>query len=304
MTVFKPGLVHTPVTPFTGEHRIDYKLVGRLIDFHIENGAEAIATPMHVGEAVSLPDAEKRELIAAVVKHVGGRVPVIAHASDSGTGIAADLARFAEQAGAAAIVSTTPYYWTPPAAMLVEHFAGIASAVKIPFFVHNAPDEMAGIKVNAELCCKLIGRAENFAGVVDSGLDWQFMIELMTDAPRLRADFQLISGVDYQVSARAIGATGLFSTLASIAPKLVRAMYDDCRADRLFEARKAQEDVAALRQLVKAAGVAGIKAAMREMGRDVGAPRPPLQPLEPEAVAALKAGLAAIPALADEPRGF
>ncbi len=304
MTVFKPGLVHTPVTPFTGGHRVDYKLLGRLIDFHIRNGADTIATPMHVGEAISLPDADKRELIAAVIKHVGGRVPVIAHASDAGTGIAADLARFAEQAGAAAIVSTTPYYWTPPAAMLVEHFTGIASAVKIPFFVHNAPDEMAGIKVNAALCCTLIGRAKNFAGVVDSGLDWQFMIELMTDAPRLRSDFQLISGVDYQVSARAIGATGLFSSLASIAPRLVRAMYDDCAADRLFEARKAQEDVAALRQLVKAAGVAGIKAAMREMGRDAGVPRPPLQPLDPQAVAALKAGLAAIPALADEPRGF
>ena len=304
MSVFKPGLVHTPVTPFTAQHRVDFTLLGRLIDFHIRNGAEAIATPMHVGEAVSLPDAGKRELIAATIKHVAGRVPVIAHASDSGTAIAAALARFAQTTGAAAIVSTTPYYWTPPPAMLLEHFAGIAGAVRIPFLVHNAPDDMAGIKVTTDLCCKLIGRAANFAGVVDSGLDWQFMIELMTDAPRLGADFQLISGVDYMVSARAIGATGLFSTLASIAPKLVRGMYDDCRADRLFEARMAQEEVAALRQLVKVAGVAGIKAAMREMGRDVGEPCRPLQPLDAGALAALKAGLAAIASLAGEPRGF
>lgn len=304
MITFRPGLVHTPVTPFTADNRVDFALLGKLIDFHIANGAEAIATPMHVGESVSLPDAEKRELIAAIIAHVRGRVPVIAHASDSGTSIAASLARFAESAGAAAIVSTTPYYWTPPHAMLVEHFAAIAAAVKLPFFVHNAPEDMAGIKVDTPMMLKLIGRAPNFAGVVDSGLDWQFMIELMTEAPKLRPDFQLVSGVDYLVSARAIGATGLFSPLASIAPRLIKRMYDDCVADRLFEARAAQEDIAALRQLVKAGGVAGVKAAMRIMGREAGAPRVPLEPLSSAAEATLHKGLAAIPALATEHRGW
>ena len=301
---FIPGLVHTPVTPFTADNRIDDSTLRKLIDFHISAGAEAIATPMHVGESVSLPDAEKRELIGAVIGHVAGRVPVIVHASDSGTAIAAALARFAEEAGAAAIVSTTPYYWTPPPAMLVEHFARIAAAVKLPFLVHNAPEDMGGIKVNTDMMLKLIGRAPNFAGVVDSGLDWQFMIELLTDAPKLRPSFQLISGVDYLVSARAIGATGLMSPLAAIAPRLVKRMFEDCRADRLLEARGSQEDVAALRQLVKGAGVAGIKAAIALMGRDVGQPRPPLPRLSAEARARLEAGLAAIPALALEPRGW
>ncbi len=304
MTTFKPGLVHCPVTPFTADYRVDYSALRKVIDFHIANGAEASAAPMHIGESVSLPDAEKREVLAAILSHVGARVPVIAHASDSGTAIAAELARFAEQAGAAAIVSSTPYYWTPPPAMLVEHLAGIASAVKIPFFVHNAPDEMAGIKVTTDLMLKLIARAPNFSGLVDSGLDWQFMIELMTDAPKLRADFQLISGSDLYVSARAIGATGLFSTLACVAPDLVGRMYADCRADRLFEARGAQEDVAALRQVVKATGVAGIKAAMAVMGRDVGAPRPPLQALDKAAATKVANGIDAIGALKGEKRGW
>jgi 4-hydroxy-tetrahydrodipicolinate synthase len=304
MSTFTPGLVHTPVTPFTADNRIDFALLPRLIDFHIAGGAEAIAAPMHVGESVSLPDAEKRELISAVVRHVKGRVPVIAHASDSGTSIAADLARFAESAGVAAIVSTTPYYWTPPAAMLIEHFAQIAAAVKVPFYVHNAPEDMGGIKINTDMMLKLIPRAQNLAGVVDSGLDWQFMIELMTDAPRLRAGFQLVSGIEYQVSARAIGATGLFSQLAGIAPGLVRRMYEACRDDKLHEARVSQEDVAALRQVVKAGGVAAIKAAMHAMGRDVGQPRLPLQPLSRDAQAKLEAGLAAIASLKGEKRGW
>lgn len=304
MTTFKPGLVHTPVTPFSADGRVDWKLLPRLIDFHIAAGADAIATPMHVGESVSLPDAEKRELIAAVIKHVAGRVPVIAHASDSGTAIAASLARFAESAGAAAIVSATPYYWTPPPAMLVEHFAGIAAAVKLPFFVHNAPDDMSGVKVDTAMMVKLIPRAANFAGVVDSGLDWQFMIELMTEAPKLRPGFQLISGSDLYVSARAIGATGLMSPLAAIAPALIRRMFDDCARDRLFEARAAQEDVAALRQVLKSGGVAALKAAMAIMGRDTGEPRPPLQHLTAAARAKLEAGIAAIAALSSEKRGW
>ena len=71
-------------------------------------------------------------------------MPVIAHVSETGTAIAAALARHAEEAGAAAVIATTPYYWTPPPAMVLEHFAQIGAAVRIPFFVYNAPEEMAG----------------------------------------------------------------------------------------------------------------------------------------------------------------
>jgi 4-hydroxy-tetrahydrodipicolinate synthase len=304
MAQFQPGLVHTPLTPFTKDQRIDFDTYGKLIDFHISNGADSIAVPMHAGESVSLADAQKREVIAFAIKQVGGRVPVIAHATDSGTSIAADLAAFAEDAGAAAIVASTPYYWTPPPAALIEHFAAIAAAVKIPFFVHNAPEEMSGVKVNADLMLKLIDKAKNFAGVVDSGLDWQFMIELITYAPKKRPGFQLVSGVEYMVSAGAIGSRALFAPLAAIAPKLVRSMFDDCAADRLFEARKAQEDVAALRFALKGLGIGGLKAAAKLMGRDCGQPREPLGPIGTAQADKLAAAVGAIKSLGAEPRGW
>jgi 4-hydroxy-tetrahydrodipicolinate synthase len=300
---FEPGLIHAPLTPFDTRGRIDYDTFAKAIRFHVANGADSIALPMHAGEAVSLPDAEKRKLIGFAVEQAGG-TPVIAHASDAGTGIAAALARHAEAVGAAAIVSTTPYYWTPPASMLVEHFAAIAGAVSLPFYVHSAPDDMAGIKVNVDIVLKLIGRAPNFAGVIDSGLDWQFMLELVTEAPRKRPGFRLISGNEYMVSAGAIGASALVSTLATIAPKRVRALYDDCRADRLVEARRAQEDVAQLRQVLKPLGVAGLKAAAALMGRDAGRPRPPLEPLKARQSKSLAGSLEAIAALGAEPRGW
>jgi 4-hydroxy-tetrahydrodipicolinate synthase len=304
MRPLQPGLVHTPVTPFTRERTIDFDLYAKLLEFHISNGADALAVPMHVGESVSLPDGERRALLVFTVKCVNGRKPVIAHVSETGTGITAALARHAEDAGAAAIIATTPYYWTPPPAMLLGHFAEIGTAVSIPLYVYNSPEEMQGTRVTAEVCRKLIERLPNFAGVVDLSLDWQFMIELMTDAPRLRPGFQLLAGTELMVSAAAVGATGMFAPLAGIAPRLVRELYDRCRGQQLFEARPAQERLAALRQALKPAGVAGLKAAMRAVGRDCGEPRPPLLPLDAVAYQKLVGELDAIAALSGEPRGW
>ena len=304
MAAFQPGLVHTPVTPFTRDARVDYDRYAKLIEFHLKHGAESLALPMHAGESVSLTDEERRKLLELAIAQVKGRVPVIAHVSDSGTAIAAQRARHAEQAGAAAVVCTPPYYWTPPPAMLLEHFATVGSAVKIPFFVYNSPEEMGGVKVTTDLALKLIGRLPNFAGIVDASLDWQFMIELVSEARKVRPDFQLLSGTEYLVSARAIGAKGLFSPLAGVAPVLLRGLYDHCKKEQYRDARQAQEAIAAVRHALKKDGIAGLKAAVAAMGRDCGGPRYPLLPLGEAERLRVAEQLAAMPALRGEPRGW
>jgi dihydrodipicolinate synthase/N-acetylneuraminate lyase len=163
---------------------------------------------------------------------------------------------------------------------------------------------MAGSKVSAELMLKLIGRLDNFAGLVDSSLDWQFMIDLIMEARHAHPGFLLISGTELMVSAAAIGATAMLAPLAGIAPNLARRMFDLCRADKLFEARAAQEDIGSLRQLVKPGGVASLKAALAARGRDCGIPRPPLQALDAAQAATLTRELDAMAALRDEPRGW
>lgn len=304
MPTFKPGLVHAPVTPFTSRRRIDFDAFEKLIEFHLRNGAEALALPMHAGESVSLSDSEQQALLEFSIKRVNGRVPVIAHVSDSGTAIAASRAGRAEAAGAAAVVMTTPYYWTPPPSMILEHFAQTGAAVRIPFLVHYTPEEMGGAKLSTELVLKLVDRLDNFAGLVDSSLDWQFMINIVSSAQRVRPEFQLLAGMEYMISAGAIGATGVFSSLAGVAPKLVRGLYDLCREERYSDARRTQEDVAALRQLVKIGGVGGLKAAVRAMGRDCGKPRPPNEPLRSADYKKLAAALDDMAALKAEPRGW
>jgi 4-hydroxy-tetrahydrodipicolinate synthase len=304
MSTFQPGLVHTPVTPFKRGRKIDYDTYSKLLEFHLRNGAQTLALPMHAGESVSLGDAEQQALFEFAIGEIKGRAPVIAHVSDSGTGIAADRARRAEASGAAAVVATTPYYWTPPPAMVLEHFAQIGAAVRIPFYVSYTPKEMGGTKLSTDLILKLIQRLDNFAGVVDASLDWQFMINILSNAQRVRPDFQLISGTEYMIPAGANGATGMFSSLAGIAPKLIGELYAHCRKEQYDKALPAQESTAALWQAVKKTGIAGIKGAMRAMGRECGQPRSPLDPLSAGDYAKLAAALGAMPALGGEPRNW
>lgn len=303
VTSFTFGLVHAPVTPFRGDG-IDFETYGKLIDFQIGEGAEGLALPMHVGESININVENRQALLEFAVKQVRGRVPVVAHVSESGTEVAASLAAHAHRAGAAATIAGAPYYWKPPQSMLLEHFARIGSSAGLPFYLHNAPDEVGGVAITTDLVLKLIDRLPNFAGIVDASLDWQFMIEVVSSAQRARPRFQLVSASEYMISARAIGATGLLSSLANVAPKLVRELYGYCRSERYPDGRAAQASLAMLHKVVQQTGVSGVKAAMGLVGRDVGAPRAPLPTIAGVELTTLGQKLNAIPALGPEPKGW
>jgi len=311
MPIFEPGLVHTPVTPFKRDQSIDFDTYAKVIEFHLRNGADALALPMPIGEDMSLTDGEQRQLIEFAIKQVRGRVPVIAHVSDAGTSIAVSRARQAEAAGAAAIVSHPPYFWHPKPALVLEHLVEIGSAVKLPFFVCTPPVESVGTALTTEIALRLLERLPNLAGVVDASLDFVFMEEVISSGRQLRPDFQLLAGADFMVSAAALGGYGAFSPLSAVAPKLVRALHDTCRQDQLIEAREAQENIGTLQHAIKEAGasglkdgLAGIKTALAYMGRECGVPRPPVRPLGEVERGRLTETLAGMVFLRDEPRGW
>lgn len=303
MTAFKFGLVHAPLTPFS-DRGVDYDRYGALLDFHLRHGAEGLALPMHAGESVSLTAEERQALAEYAIKRVGGRVPVVVNVSEAGTAIAASLAAHATTAGAAALIAAVPYYWTPPQSMLVEHFAAIAEAGGLPLFVFNSPDEMNEVEFKSASVVDLLKHAPHFAGLIDTSIDWQYMIEVVSEARAVRPDFALVSGTEYMISASAIGATGLLSPLAGISPRLVHGLYDACRREAYQEAYPLQEDAAILFRTLRDAGVSGMKAMVRALGRDCGDPRPPLPRFDTAAAQALSEELAAVRSLKTEPRGW
>ncbi len=304
MPSFEPGLVHTPLTPFKDDMSIDLDLYGRLIDFHLANGADTLAITMHVGESVSLSDAERIALLEYAIKRVRDRVPIVAHVSQSGTAIAQSLAVRAEAVGADAVICTTPYYWKPQPKMLLEHFTEIGGRIKVPFFVYNAPGEMGGVRITTDIVLQLIEQLDNFAGLVDTSLDWQYLIDLVSNARQAKPDFQLLSGLEFLISAGAIGAKGAFGPHAIIAPRLVRKLYELCDAERYQDARAPQESFARLYQVVKKRGVAGIKSAARSMGRECGTPRPPVLALSESAQQAVGHEVLDIATVAEDVRGW
>ncbi|MDP1536634.1 MAG: dihydrodipicolinate synthase family protein [Burkholderiales bacterium] len=311
MPTFRPGLVHTPVTPFKQDHSIDFETYAKVLEFHIRNGADALALPMPEGEDMSLTDPELRKLLEFALTQVKGRVPVIAHASDAGTSIAVERALHAEAAGAAAIVSNPPYFWHPKPAMVVEHLVRIGTAVKLPFYIYNPAVESVGTTLSTEIVLDVIKRVPNLAGVVDASLDFVFMEEIMCNGRELRPDLQLIAGADFMVSSGALGGTGAFSPLSAIAPKLARSLFDLCKNQQFIEARASQEDIGTLSHAIKAAGdsglrdgLAGLKAALGAFGRECGVPRPPVRSLGEVERGRLLEAIAGMPFLKAEPRGW
>jgi len=304
LATFKPGLVHTPVTPFKRDQSIDFDAYGKLLEFHLRHGADALALPMPQGEDMSLTDEELRKLLEFALTQVKGRVPVLAHVNDAGTRIAVDRARHAEQAGAAAIVSHPPYFWHPKASMVVEHIVQVGAATRLPFFICSPPVEDVGTPLTTEITLQVLERLDNLAGMIDASMDWVFMTEVISLGRNIRPYFQLLPGTDYMVSAGVIGGAGAFSPLSGVAPKLVRQVYDLCAKQQFTQARKAQEDIAALHHLVKTAGFAGLKGALRAMGRDCGQPRPPARALGEIECGKLAQEIGAMDFLRAEPRGW
>ena len=304
MNAFNPGFVHCPVTPFTRDNAVDYATYGKVLDFHMNNGADALALPMPQAEDLSLTDAEQRELLEFAIRHVNGRVPVIAHVSDPGTMIAVDRARYAQGLGAAAIASHPPYFWHPKDSMVVEHLVAVGSATGLPFFVCTPPVEDVGTHLSAEIVLDVVKRLDNVAGLVDASMRFVFMVQVISLGREIRPDFQLLAGTDYVVSNNVVGGSGAFSPLASVAPKLARELYDLCSKQQFTQARKVQEQMGTLHHTLKKAGFAGLKGAMRAMGRDVGVPRPPVDPLGEVEAGVLAERMHAMTFLEREPRGW
>lgn len=311
MSNFQPGLVHTPITPFHRDQSIDFGTYTKIIEFHLRNGADALALPMPEGEDLSLTDEEQRKLLEFAIKQVNGRVPVIAHVSDAGTAIAVARARHAEALGAAAIVSHPPYFWHPKPAMVVEHLVQIGSAVRLPFFICNPPVESAGTSLTTDITLQLVERLPNLAGVVDSSLDWVYMVEVISNGRRIRPEFQLLPGAEFMVSAGVVGGAGAFAPLAAVAPKLVRRLYEMCSKQQYVEARTVQEDIGELHHAVRSAGesglndgLAGLKSVLRAMGRDCGQPRPPVRSLGEIENGKLADAVRAMAFLRAEPQGW
>ena len=135
--IFK-GIATALVTPLTPDG-IDYELFGKLVEFQINDGIDALVVCGTTGEASTLTDEEHRDAIAFVVKQTAGRVPVIAGTGSNDTAYAIELSRHAKEAGADALLLVTPYYNKATQKGLIRMYTEITDAVDLPAILYNVP---------------------------------------------------------------------------------------------------------------------------------------------------------------------
>ncbi|MGH9359840.1 MAG: dihydrodipicolinate synthase family protein [Terriglobia bacterium] len=296
------GLIHTPPTPFTPDNRIDTDTFQKLADFMIRHGADAFAHPMHIGEALTLMPDERRFIAKLTVEAVNGRVPVIIHTSATGTDEVVALSQYAQSVGVDAVISTTPYYWHPPAIGVTEHFVKLGSSIDIPFFAYH--NEKAG-PLPTSILPEIIRRCPNFIGLKEASIGARYLAEATRVTQSLRPEFGVFAGAEYTLYTMPAGGAGCYSPTGYIAPRLVRSLVDACVAGDYKKALPLQLKVSELTTiLAEFYTYSSSMAAMEIMGRPCGKPRLPIPTLSVDDMKRLEARLAEGGFLDSEPHGW
>lgn len=258
------------VTPFTKDG-VDYGKLEELIEFHIREKTDAIIICGTTGEASTMPDDEHIDVISYTVKKVNGRLPVIAGAGSNDTKHAIRLSQRAEQAGADAILSVSPYYNKTTQRGLYEHFKAIAENINIPMILYNVPSR-TNLNINPETV-KQLSEIDNIVGIKECNLSQAGeIINLCGD------DFTLYSGEDaLVVPLLSLGGKGVISVMANIIPRDTHDMVAKFLEGDVEGSRKIQLKVLELvRALFIEVSPIPVKEAMNLMGMNVGKCRMPL----------------------------
>ena len=295
------GIIAAIATPFKGDG-IDYDTFAKQASFLIENGASALAYPMHYGESLSLRDSERNECARVMAEVAKGRVPTFVNVSSAGTDLAIDAAAAAAKAGTDGIVLLAPYHWRPGPEQIVEHFVAVANAHGGKLIVYNNV-EATGVAITNDILRMLIERIPGFVGLKDASFDMRTFTgfcHATRDVPRLA----LYTGIEYLLTSVPVGGKGCFAAAAEVAPRLTFALYDACAAGRIEEARELQFKMHVLLSRLMQVYPSTIKYAMELMGRPIGGTRRPIRALTEAEKKATKETLASLGLFESEPQGW
>jgi 4-hydroxy-tetrahydrodipicolinate synthase len=213
-TIFS-GAATAIITPMNPDTTIDFDGFGKLIDWQIAEGIDAIVVCGTTGEASTMSDEEHIKCIRYCAERVAKRVPVIAGTGSNDTLYATELSKEAEKAGADALLLVTPYYNKTTQKGLVAHFSHTANAVNIPIMLYNIPSR-SGIKIGIEAYEELCEHP-NIVAVKEASGDFSLIAKIFA---RCGDKLDVYSGNDDQfVPMMAMGGKGVVSVLSNIIPK-------------------------------------------------------------------------------------
>jgi len=263
-------------TPMHEDGRLDLARFRSLIDFHVNEGTDAIVVVGTTGESPTVDFDEHKELIKVAVDHAKGRIPVIAGTGGNSTSEAIELTESAKKAGAASCLSVVPYYNKPTQEGLYRHFRKIAESVDIPVILYNVPGRTVADMSN-DTTIRLSG-VPGVIGIKDATANIERATDLIKRAP---ADFAIYSGEDSTALALILlGGHGVISVTANVAPRLMHEMCAAALRGDVATARGINMRLLGLHQkLFVEANPIPVKWALQEMGLIGGGLRLPMTPL-------------------------
>ncbi|MCW8875101.1 MAG: 4-hydroxy-tetrahydrodipicolinate synthase, partial [Gammaproteobacteria bacterium] len=255
---------------------VDEDSLAALIDFHAEQGTDAIVAVGTTGESATLDEEEHCHVMRRIVEMTAGRMPVIAGTGANSTREAIDLTRCAMQGGADACLLVTPYYNKPTQEGLYQHFKAIAEAVPIPQILYNVPGRTA-VDMLPETVERL-SVISNIVGIKEASGNLDRAREILE---RCGERLDLYTGDDETaMECILLGAKGDISVTANVAPK---AMHEMCAAalagDRARASAINDKLVLLHRDLFVESNPIPVKWALHEMGLIPAGIRLPLTPL-------------------------
>lgn len=276
-TIFK-GAATALVTPLT-EEGIDFERYGKLINWQIEKGIDAIVACGTSGESSTLTDEEHREAISYAVKTAAGRVPVIAGTGSNDTAYAVELTKFACEAGADAMLVVTPYYNKATQKGLVKMYETIADASTKPLILYNVPSR-TGVNIEPKTYREL-AEHPNISAIKEANGSISKIVETMSLVDGM---LDIYSGNDDQiVPILSLGGSGVISVLSNLLPAetslLCKKFFD---GDIKGSAAMQYKYLPLINALFCETNPIPAKAAMAAMGFCENFLRLPLTPMEDE----------------------
>lgn len=227
------------ITPMNADGSVNYEQLKTLLDWHIENGTDAIVSVGTTGESATLPVEEHLAVIEATIKHVNKRVPVIAGTGANNTAEAIALSQAAERLGADYTLSVVPYYNKPSQEGIYQHFKAIAEATSIPMIIYNVPGRTV-VNMSNETILRL-AQLPNIVGVKEASGDIARAISLINDVPE---GFAVYSGDDPTGLAFMLcGGDGVITVAGNVAPKLFADMCREAIAGNIPVARQLNQQL-------------------------------------------------------------
>ena len=283
MRGFLKGLATAMITPFTDDG-VNFDEFGKMIEYQIEGGADAIVVLGTTGEPATMTEEEKVATVKYAVKKAKGRIKVIVGAGSNHTEKAVAMSKTAQALGADGILAVTPYYNKCTQNGIYLYYKSICEAVTVPVICYNVPSR-TGVNILPETMAK-IAELKNIAGIKEASGN---MAQVMETMRLIRGKCDLYSGEDaLNLPILASGGTAVISVVSNLAPKL---MSELCRATAEGNLQLAQTMNDFMLPLAKACFIEvnpiPVKEGMNLLGFQAGEPRLPLTPLEEEHVKTL-----------------